>query len=56
MKWEVTLTESEIYIFKVDADTEEAAIDMAYELLDEPKSAAEAHHDSDGDSSACQIN
>ena len=48
-KYEVTLKETEIYRFEVEADNAGSALDTAYELLDSDKKQS-YHQDSDGES------
>ena len=55
MKFEVELKEIEIYRMEVDADTEEEAIDKAYELIDTEAGKQIYHNDSDGASEVTEI-
>lgn len=44
-KYEVELTQEELYVFEIEAENEDKAIDKAIELFDKNKS--KYHYDSD---------
>lgn len=55
-KYEVILKEIEIYNIEIEAETEVEACNQAWELLTESESnKAKYHNDSDGESSASEI-
>lgn len=55
-KYHVILKEIEIYTIEVDAETEEEACDIAWDLLtDSEENKAQYHDDSDGLSEAFKV-
>lgn len=55
-KFEVTLREIEIYfIEEIDADSEEDAVEKAYELISDEKGRQTYHDDSDSEPEACEV-
>ena len=55
MKFEVTIKEIEIYEMEVEAEDKDAAIEQAWEMIDTEEGKAKYHNDSDGESSAVEI-
>lgn len=56
MKYEVTLKEIEIYRFEIKADTEDDAVEAAWNiLLEDPNGKCNHHHDSDGDHEVLEL-
>lgn len=56
MKYEIILTQKEIYVFEdVEAENEEDAINKVLEIFDGDKKQ-EYHYDSDTDIEICEVN
>lgn len=54
-KWEVKITESEIYVVTVDADTEDEAHELALDAIESDEGKASHHNDSDGNIEAYEL-